>query len=452
MTAETILMQNVLNNAKRVKKVGQVLDEIDALAPLVEAAKKPPKPEPAIHPLARFVEFDGVIKPPRWVIPGFIPADGVICIAGAPGVGKTTALLPLALTAAGLHGGELLPLQWRHVVYITEDMEQAKRILSGIAGYSNLRISLEAVRERVHLVEAVRLNPAFVATVGKTYREQFSRTVDGVEVLPLVVLDTKSAVLELGNENDNSEASAMMAVLKQGFDRLPVWLIGHVAKANLVRSDVAGLSSRGAGSTDGDGNQTMFLVREGESRYLVLGKRRFEPKWEELEITSYTAQAPALDEFGNVETVVMRWGIAAPAQQTRKETAEQEAELVKKAEDMALRQDVRDAVEVAWRIGNPLNRAGVKAKVRRKSADVGAMLENLLNERWLYEVPVPTKERTNNSRAAFLVSLSTEEREALVAGAGLPADKMVIPESWRKPATPVVPAPENQREEVDHAE
>lgn len=244
----------------------------------------------------------------------------------------------------------------------------------------------------------------------------------------------------------------MMAVLKQGFDRLPVWLIGHVAKANLVRSDVAGLSSRGAGSTDGDGNQTMFLVREGESRYLVLGKRRFEPKWEELEITSYTAQAPALDEFGNVETVVMRWGIAAPAQQTRKETAEQEAELVKKAEDMALRQDVRDAVEVAWRIGNPLNRAGVKAKVRRKSADVGAMLENLLNERWLYEVPVPTKERTNNSRAAFLVSLSTEEREALVAGAGLPADKMVIPESWRKPATPVVPAPENQREEVDHAE
>ena len=56
----------------------------------------------------------------------------------------------------------------------------------------------------------MRLDPSFLASVGTTYREKFTRTVSGVEILPLVVLDTKSAVLAIENENDNSEASAMM--------------------------------------------------------------------------------------------------------------------------------------------------------------------------------------------------------------------------------------------------
>lgn len=423
-------------------------DGLDVLELLLEGATEPPKPAPKVHPLARYVDIDGTAKPPRWVIPGFI-GHGVTVIAGAHGVGKTTALLPLALTAAGLHGDDLMPRQWRHVVYVTEDVEQARRILAGVTGHSGLAINLESVRERVHIVEAVRLDPAFVATVGATYREQFTRIVEGVEVLPLVVLDTKSAVLALDNENDNSEASRMMAALKQGFDRLPVWLIGHVAKANLSRNDA--LTSRGASAIEGDANQTMFLIREGESRYLVQGKTRFEAKWPELEITSFTALMTAPDEFGNMETVLLRWGIAAPAQQSRKETAEQAAEQQRKQDEASLRQDIRDAVQVAWIAGNPLNRAGVKAKVRRKASDVVAMLENLLNERWLHEVTVPAKERTNNSKAAFLVNLTTEEHEAVQAGAGLPSAKLVIPTSWRKEAIPVVPAPESEAVEVDHA-
>jgi len=369
-------------------------------------------------------------------------------------VGKTTALLPLALTAAGLHGDDLMPHQWRHVVYITEDIEQARRILSGVVGHSNLGIRLEDVRERLHLVEAVRLDPAFVAQVGTTYREQFTRTVDGVDVLPLVVLDTKSAVLALENENDNSEASAMMAALKQGFAGLPVWLIGHVAKANLSRSDVAGLTSRGASAIEGDANQTLFLVREGDARYLVLGKTRFEPRWPELEITSHTATAPATDEFGNVEIVVMRWGIAAPAEMSRKEAAEQAAEQQRKEDEATLRQDIRDAVELAWQAGNPLNREGIKAKSKRKHSEAIACLECLLAERWLHEVFVPAKERLHPRKTAFFVSLSTEEHEAALSGAGLPAAKLVIPESWRKPPVSIMPESEQcagMDGEVDHA-
>tara|TARA_B110000971_G_scaffold154701_1_gene158115 strand:- start:20 stop:2116 length:2097 start_codon:yes stop_codon:yes gene_type:complete len=391
-----------------------------------------------VHLLARFVDIGADPKPPRWVIPGFI-GHGVVVIAGAHGVGKTTALLPLAMTAAGLHGAELLPRQWRHVVYITEDVEQARRILAGIVGHSFLPISRDQVQERLHFVEAVRLDAEYVATVGKTYREQFSRTVNGVEVLPLVVLDTKSAVLALVNENDNSEASRMMAALKQGFDGLPVWLIGHVAKPNLNRSEVAGLTTRGASAVEGDANQTMFLVREGDARFLVLGKVRFEPKWQELEITSYTAQTVEPDEFGNLERITMRWGIAAPPQQSRKEAAEQAGELAKKEADAELRQKVRDAVDDAWLDGNPLNRQGIKAKLQRKNAAVVSTIENLLSESWLHEVFVTSKERLHPTKKSYFINLTAEEREAVLRGSGLPVAKLVMPATWSKSGISSIP-------------
>ncbi|MCW5641138.1 MAG: AAA family ATPase [Rhodoferax sp.] len=395
----------------------------------------------AQHPLARFVDCAGPVMPPRWVIPGFI-AHGVVVVSGAPGVGKTTAMLPLAMTAAGLHGDDaLIPREWRHVVYVSEDVEQAKRILAGIAGHGVLNIAYEAVRERIHIVEAVRLAPSYVATVGKTYREEFTRMVAGVAVLPLVVIDTKSAVLALESENDNSEASAMMAALKQGFDGLPVWLIGHLAKQNLGRNDVLNLSSRGAGAIEGDANQTMFLVREGDNRFLVLGKTRFEPQWPELAITSHTATITAKDEFGKLEAVTLRWGIARPGQKSRKEAAEQAAALAREREEATLRQDILKAVESAWQAGDPLNRARLREKIPRNNSVVGTAIENLLAERWLHEVEVPAKERTGPSRARFLVGFSPEEHEVIVRSGELPDYKLVIPPRWKKSMTPIIPAP-----------
>lgn len=401
-----------------------------------------------VHPLAKFVDIDGTVKPPSWVIPGFI-GHGAVDVAGPPGVGKTTAILPLAMTAAGLHGDILRPFHWRHVIYITEDIEQVQRILAGIVGHGNLDIDPELVRERLHFVEAVRLDPSYVATVGNTYRQQFTRTVNGVAVLPLVVIDTKSSVMALKDENDNSEASAMMAALKQGFDGLPVWLIGHVAKANLNRSDVSDLTSRGASSIGGDANQTMFLIKDGDTRYLVLGKTRFEPRWRELLITSFTAQVLANDEFGNPEEVIMRWGVASPAVQSRKEASEQAAEHARKEDAATLRQDICDAIQAAWQTGNPLNRSGVKAKIKRQALLVSHTIESLLSERWLCEIQIPPKIRTNSNRSSFLVNFTVDERELFMREGVLPEHKLVIPPSQKKPPVPSVPA---LAEEVDPSE
>ena len=392
----------------------------------------------ANHPLAVFVDCDAKAKPPRWVIPGFI-GHGVTVISGGHGVGKTTALLPLAMTAAGLHGDELMPSHWRHVVYVTEDVEQAKRILAGIVLHSNLGIQREAVKERLHLVEAVRLDPFAVAKVSSTYQKNFTRMVGGVDVLPLVVLDTKSAVLSLDNENDNSEASRMMAALKQGFGGLPVWLVGHVAKG--TAGNIEGLTSRGASAIEADANQTLFLINDKGRRYFKLGKTRFEPKWQELEITSHTFGTTEIDEFGNSELVTLRWGIASPAWQSSAEAKERALEAQKKEKVASVRCDILDAVTTAWALGNPINRQTIKSTVGGNGQFVGQQIDLLLAERWLHEIQVPSKERLVNSKSNFFISLTSQEHDALLAGANLPQEKTVIPATWKK--VPIPPIPES---------
>jgi len=407
---------------------------------LLGNAAKPDAPEELVHPLAKYVDFGDQPMAPRWVIPGFI-GHGVVAIAGAHGVGKTTALLPLAMTAAGLHapGDPLGPEHWRHVIYIVEDVEQARRILAGVIKFGGYGLNVATVRERLHLVEARRLEPAYIAEVAATYKAQFTRSVSDVDVLPLVVFDTKSAVFALTNENDNSENSLAVAALKQDFCGLPSWVVGHVNKQDIGRSDAAGLSMRGGSSFEADGNQCLFLVKDGEQRYLVRGKTRFEAKWPELEIQSVTATTNALDEFGNSELMTLRWGVAVPPTQSRKDAKQEAQEAADKAEAAALRDDVRNEIQLAWQAGMPLNRGGVKSKIKRRSEVVGACIENLLNERWLHEVEVPKKERKNSRRSVFLVNLTTEEHEAALRGEGMPLDKLVIPPSWKKESIPSVP-------------
>ncbi len=81
-------------------------------------------------------------------------------------------------------------------------------------------------------------------------------------------------------------------------------------------------------------------------------------------------------------------------------------------------------------------------------------LETLLHERWLHEVFVPAKERLHPRKSAFFVNLTTEEHEAVVAGGALPADKLVIPASWKKAPVSIMPDDGHEctnSEGVDHA-
>lgn len=126
------------------------------------------------------------------------------------------------------------------------------------------------------------------------------------------MFDTKSAILKMVKEENNSEASAIMAALKRRFEGLPCWLIGHVSKAHLTRADVVGLSLRGASAFEADAHQVLYLMKAADERYLVRGKTRFEGRWPELLVRPGFAEVSATDEFGHSERVFLRWGIASP--------------------------------------------------------------------------------------------------------------------------------------------
>lgn len=389
------------------------------------------------HPLARFINYEAEALAPEWVLPGFI-GPGIVTIAGSAGVGKTSALLPLAMAAAGLHEAfyELAPKHWRHVIYITEDTAQARRLIAGMLGSSNLGLDRAAVLERLHIVEAMRLDVTKVAKVGKVYRDDFTRTVQGVELAPLVVIDTKAAVLESEDENSNSEASRIVNVLKQGFEHLPTWVVGHIAKQQVGRSDLASLSMRGGSAFEADANQCLYIIKDGDApdaaRYLVRGKTRFEAKWSELAIQSYTSTTTAKDQWGDEEEVTMRWAIASPGLRTRaqaKAAAQEDA----RAESEALTRDaILEAVTTAWLDKQPLNRGAVRTVIKRGAAITVSTIEKLLASGHLYEVHIPNGERLVKTRGTFLVSLTDAEREEFIRSGVVPESKLEVPPSWGK--------------------
>lgn len=402
------------------------------------AAAAPAPSHPDGHPLARVLP-DEPLRPPAWLLPGFL-AEGITLIAGGHGVGKTTALLPLAAGVAGMHRNDwpLAPKRWRHVVYITEDPDQAMRIIHGLA--DDLGITAAVIRERLHLVAAYRLPADRIVTVGEIYRERFTRTVDKVELLPLVVLDTQAATVELENENDNSEASQAVAAFKQRFEGLPLWIVAHLAKMDMSRKDAQGMSARGAGAWGADANTTAFLIREGQgsdaTRWLALGKWRFEPRWPELVLESHCKTVQANDAWGDPELLTLRWAIATPPQVSRAELAAQARELEREQSAASLAEEIIRAVEQASDKREPLSRSAVRAKVGRNRGAVYAMIDSLLAENKLYEVEVPSNLRLNPAKKAYLIALSDDERAALADGKEPPAARLEVPASWRKPLVP----------------
>jgi hypothetical protein len=400
------------------------------------AMSQPDKP----HPLTRFVALGGQPSPPKMVIPGFVQA-GVVIISGQQGVGKTTVLVPLAMVAAGLHapGDPLAPRHWRHVIYVSEDVPQVERIVAGLVEHAGISLDIATVRERFHVVPALRMPAEEVTDVGPIYSERFTRTVGGVGLPPLVVIDTRSATIDVADENDNAEAGRIVALFKQRFTGLPLWMVGHLAKTLASRKDVQALSMRGAGAIEADANQTMFLVAEEDGRrFLVLGKRRFEPEWAELEVQPGTAVTTALDEFGEPVLLTLRWGLPVPPTMSRAEAREDAQHREADQARQTLRGAVLDAVDAAWSRGAPINREGVKSACRGRREDIVSAIAVLESESWLVEVEVPRELRTHPKRRDFLVRLADNERRGYLAGKGLAPEKAAIPPSWRKPI-PSVP-------------
>jgi hypothetical protein len=244
-------------------------------------------------------------------------STGLTIIAGETGLGKTSAVVPLACLIAHIIGNledpfTLNPVLRRKIVFVTEDSGQVKRLLYGIKKHQT-ELTSEEIKEWFHIVDAKRKTPAQLAADVESWRSQYGYEA-GPELArfwiePLIIIDTANSNIDLENENSNSEVGAAIALIKQRLGESGmVWLIAHLTKA-LKRADVASLSARGAGAWEADSNASIYLTADENlpgKRFLVLGKRRFEPDFKEIEITSETHTEFTQTQWGKLQTQTYR--------------------------------------------------------------------------------------------------------------------------------------------------
>lgn len=248
-------------------------------------------------------------------------STGVNIVAGAPGVGKTTLIVPLALAAAHLCPADyaLRPRVRRNVIIITESVVQVQRVIYSVAQWGCTGMSEADFDARVRVISARRLDPELVSEVAAEY---VNWTVDNPKVdgtlhsaLPLVVFDTANAVLELESENDNAEVGRAMAHLKQRFCLFPVIIVAHTSKA-LGRGEAEGLAARGASAWTGDAQGTYMVFKDGEDRdaprVLKSDKVRFPTAFDEvaLELVSHSERHPNI--LGEMEDEWFTHSVARP--------------------------------------------------------------------------------------------------------------------------------------------
>lgn len=389
---------------------------------------------------ARFLDYNlKTVSTPEFIVDNLIQT-GVVGIAGMEGVGKTTSLVPLIAKAAHLCAPDdpLKPRLRRKVVWITEDPDQVIRILYAMQRFGNTGCSAAEFREWFRVVEAVR-SPVGEFLLAKEIFQELAQAIEKADgsthlAQPVIVCDTKSAVFNIEDENNNSATSEIIATLKQAFS-LPTIVIGHLSKAAGASGDYR--SMRGAGSMGGDVHQMLFLMADDKTkkRYLVLGKKRFETETTEVEFETETHQVFATNPLGEQTEMWVRHSNAkAICSGERNEARAQAEEELKTANERQVRGELLDAAEMAVRTGTRLMKTELREKVKRKAAEVLKYINVMMSESWLVEVQIGSDWSVQNKRrASFVIALTCEERRLYLENGTLPVEKTTPPPSWATP-------------------
>lgn len=238
----------------------------------------------------------------NYLLGGFL-AESFAVISGQPGIGKTTAMVPLTLAAAGFDLGCMTTKEPRHIIYVSEDGDQVIRILEGITRFED--VDAKNVAEVFHLIDAKRVTAIDLVKLAQNVALW---TIDGVK--PWVVLDTASATMQLENENNNSEISGFVSMLKETIYTqmgASVAIITHQAKADGRGNEDA--TARGGSAWEGDATVTASLFMEGDERFLKLRKTRYEPDFREIKLSTRSEIIPVVDKFGEMQDLNLLWTI-----------------------------------------------------------------------------------------------------------------------------------------------
>lgn len=245
------------------------------------------------------------LEPVDYLIDDFL-ARALMVFVGKPGMGKSTAMVAIAVVVAGFEipGSPLRsPVKGRKIVYITEDIDQFKRNL--IALNRNFGFPLEHLASAFVLLPAHRVKAEELLGLRQIINNSTRTHADsGVLLRPWLVFDTTSASFHLEDENSNAEVAAVLALLKAEFYekmQCPVCMVAHSHKHSTRQDFVA--DPRGAGAWAGDTTLTSGIFEEDDNRFIMLGKRRYSPLHTELRVDLHKQYDTVRDLYGRVQTV-----------------------------------------------------------------------------------------------------------------------------------------------------
>lgn len=221
----------------------------------------------------RKIELAKRLIAPEWVIDGIIPS-GVGSLSGFAGVGKTTAIIPLACAAGGLvsHLDNLKVSIRRKVVIFTEQPSQIERLLYGIHKHMILKDGgakpeWDEISEWIHLINSKResITDLQMSLSEACADYQYNHEKLGV-ISPLIILDTAAANLKVEQENDNGEISNNMAMIKELSEktRSHFWIINHLAKdaKNQSIDQIMNMTARGGSAWGSDAQWTALIGKD----------------------------------------------------------------------------------------------------------------------------------------------------------------------------------------------
>lgn len=351
-------------------------------------------------------DYDLRVEPIEYVIDGF-QSLGITIVAGQPGVGKTSLLVPLYLRVAHLCPDEddLKPTIRRKVVYVSEDPSQVNRILVGMREKGGFTASVEDYREFFIMKRARRLGPSALASMLRELRDEYSMEATSkwdkpYTVRPLIVLDTANATMDIENENDNSEVGKFIAAIKGEIgDDTSLVIVAHAAKA-VSKSDVKDITPRGASAWMGDANGTQYVINVDGSknaRHLILGKHRFEPDFSEIRFVTACYIEELETPQGTTQRIPIRYATAHKSSQRDRMTQFETTAEKKCIRDRAT---ILEFVQNQQDLGQHCSRKKVEDGTHIRKEDFLDAVKSMIEEGDLVEESNPQNPRQISLRVA----------------------------------------------------
>ena len=314
--------------------------------------------KPIFEPLS--IDFEGVVRMPDFCLEGLVQ-EGAVVFVGESSAGKTTTIIPMALATAGLVPSyPFQPLTPQRVLYFTEDILQAERVVRALHADGHLT---DFSPEQVAFVQARHRSVIWYAKAAQNY--------------DVVVFDTFSNCFEVKDENSNAEIAALLSKLRIGLGK-SLWFVTHTAKANRGSEKV---DTRGAGAWRDNVQQTINLTVTDGQRMVELDKRRFDLQDYDtsqlFKVVSREFTHQGVNKLGELRDVTLRYNTIGPYSK-----AEREADKAQKVQRgvEATEARIEDDLMVAIRNNPNTPKTELLAMVQGHKDQKRDVLANLL--RW----------------------------------------------------------------------